>query len=157
MVSRRVIFVGQAPARPAESGKPGSGRTSTARLARLLQMTRAEFSERFGWINLIGRWPGKNGKGDRWLPGIGRANAGDVVASLAAKRAPTTVFLLGHNVAEAFARDAEYFCGSIERPLGGPEVTFIVFPHPSGVSQWWNDLAHVDEARAVLQRWTKEA
>lgn len=158
MLSRRVVFVGQAPpsyARAALCGTP-NGR-SMRRLARLLGISPEEFGEHFGWVNLLGRWPGKSGKGDKWHAGAALMNAAKFRGALSAKKTPTTVFMLGYNVSEAFGVSGTYFCGSIEHPFGGAEVAFIVFPHPSGVSRWWNDARNAKEARRVLVRWTEES
>lgn len=96
-------------------------------------------------VNLLARFPGKAGKGDRFPPPEGRRRAVQLLPAL--RRRPITV-LAGRAVARAFGVEAwPYF---LERRVEG--ALLVVMPHPSGVNRWWNDPAHREEARAFARR-----
>jgi hypothetical protein len=123
------------------------------RLAALVGIGVEDFCARYGWVNLLGRWPGRKGAGDGWEPSIARANAAGIRGALSAKKTPTIVIMLGYKVSEAFGIGGSYFLGSVERPYRGQEVMFVVFPHPSGISRWWNVPENRKKAAEVLRRW----
>jgi len=77
-------------------------------------------------------------------------------AELITQDAPWSVLImLGSKVAEAFriahgGRPKPYECESSICP-GGPPITFVALPHPSGRVTSWNDPANVERARRVLR------
>lgn len=134
----RVLLVGQAPSRDTCGGPPFSGR-SGRRLADLAGVKHDELREVFALVNLLDRWPGKNGRGDAFPMGEARAAAARLDLSK-----HDVVVLVGKSVARAFGiGEAEYFA---ER-VGG---VFVV-PHPSGVNRWWNDAANEERARRFME------
>ena len=58
---------------------------------------------------------------------------------------PRSVLLLGGHVARAFRWRAPAFEWA---PLGAGEA--CLFPHPSGLSRWWNDAGNAEHARQFL-------
>jgi hypothetical protein len=130
--------VGQAPGRRNGRGAPFEG-PCARRLAGLAGLEERELRRRVRLVNLLGRWPGPSAsKGDAFP--IARARE-------AARRFPLRgrVLLAGRGVARAFGVDAP-FLEWVE--LGRARVA--VFPHPSGVSHWWNDPANARRAAEFL-------
>lgn len=153
----RVIFVGQAPGRSAwlrglelsrRVGKrPTSDPTSFAerfcariaitgtvggRLARMLSTGLREFARKHPRINLNARWTGKQGKGDRFC---GKEAVVRAAWLLAKKTRPgDKIVLLGQKVAKAFGTK---WSPLAERNVAGHRC--LLFPHPSGISHWWNE------------------
>jgi hypothetical protein len=103
----------------------------------------------FDTVNLLGRWPGEDGKGAAWDAER---------AARAARRLPLrgAVVLLGLRVRRAYeARHPGLgtlgWGDWMRLPLGRAEVTVI--PHPSGIVRNYNDPA----ARALAGRVLREA
>jgi hypothetical protein len=135
----RPLLVGQAPGPRSDPKEPLSGRCG-ARLAGLCCIEVEEFFRRFECVNLIDKFPGKAGKGDRFPVNLARRAALCVSKEFADRK----VVLLGDNVARAFEVGRIYPPGAFIPMWGGAVCTF---PHPSGVSRWWNEPRNVREAR----------
>jgi uracil-DNA glycosylase len=140
----RPLLIGQAPGPRSDPLEPLAGRCG-ARLAGLCGIEQAEFLERFERVNLLDRFPGKAGKGDRFDINKARKKAIDLL--LFGQMENRRVVMLGANVARTFG-----FPPATEQLLwsvtdgGGFHVAFC--PHPSGVSRWWNEKTNV--AKALL-------
>jgi hypothetical protein len=154
-LAKPVVFIGEAPSRqhPRQRIPQRPGRSSR-RIVSMLGTTWPEFRKRCGWVNLLPRWPGKQGKGDGFDEAAALVEAQAIVDHLWEKRGSTVLFLLGLRVAEAFGASRSFFDGSVYRMAGG-EATYITFPHPSGVSRWWNAKANREAAAAMLRRWVE--
>src|SRR5712691_1480211 len=135
---RRTILIGQAPARRA--GPPLAGRIG-ARLASLAELSPAEYLAAFERRNVLERWPGKDGKGDRFPPALARSAAARMTPSLRRRR----VIFLGRATARAFGFGEDLFAW---KNFCGFEAA--AFPHPSGVNRWWNDPPNVARAADFL-------
>jgi uracil-DNA glycosylase len=122
---KKVLIVGQAPSRTCSV--PFAGR-SGARLAELAGMTHAEFLRRTERVNLIDRYLGKSGKGDRAPRRLLDLGARRLVLSGAMKG--RKVLLVGAAVTRAVFRNFEKY-------MYGLPIYSI--PHPSGVNRAWND------------------
>lgn len=100
----KVLLVGQAPSRDTCGGPPFSGR-SGRRLADLAGVEHSRLGEVFALVNLLDRWPGKNGRGDAFPMSEARAAAARLDLSK-----HDVVVLVGRNVARACGlKDAGYF------------------------------------------------
>ena len=136
-----VLLVGQAPSKLTEGLGAFRGRSGRF-LAGMLGTTLEGFLASVEAVNLLDRWPGKAGKGDRFP------------AKLAGKKARLlpvvgrTVVLAGLNVAKAFGHVGRRFL-EVWRSGG---ATFALVPHPSGVNRWWNDPANKEAAAELLGR-----
>ncbi len=148
-----ILLVGQAPSRtsdPASALSP-AGR-SGRRLLELSGLSEEAFGARALRINLSDRWPGKNGKGDRFPRLID-----DGVLSLIA--ASAMIVFVGRGVAErmlgaSVARELEPCCWYFSHR---PRKLYAVLPHPSGVNRWWNDAANVRRAKRFLREALSDA
>lgn len=135
-----ITIVGQAPGRRARGEGPLGGACGR-RLARLAGFgSFVELRQRAKLVNLLDRFPGKNGRGDAF-PMIA------AIETASAMKPRGVVLLAGKNVAAAFGFDgAEFF----EWRRRGT-TRFAVIPHPSGLSRWWNDPFNVTRAAAFLR------
>ena len=141
------LLVGQAPSRLSDPLEPLSG-ASGRRLALLCGMGVGEFLDAFDRVNLLDRWPGRDGKGDHFPLAAARLAASRMARSLRGRR----VVLVGARVASAFSLEAEPF--RVADALG---ATVSVSPHPSGINHFWNDAANVRRARRFWRRLAQEA
>lgn len=139
-----VTFMGQAPSRLTLDNAGWAVGFTTLKLAKLAGMEYQELVGRAFFVNLIGRYPGKDGRGD-WWP--------DHRAKLAARRVHLRgrVIFLGRQVARAFGAREAYL-----RPFRLGEATCMIFPHPSGVNRWYNSRANRARASRSLRRWLNE-
>lgn len=138
----KTLLVGQAPSRT--SVEPFDGR-SGARLASLCGMTHLAFLDHFDRINLIKAYPGKAGAGDAFPMPEARAAAAAISEVISGRR----VILLGSEVGLAFRLRALLF----QETLVGTNI-FVIAPHPSGLSRWWNEAPNWEAARVF---WRAEA
>jgi uracil-DNA glycosylase len=129
----QVTFVGQAPSRTSDPRQPLSGRSGRF-LADLLGVGMETFL-RYRRVNLLDRWPGKNGKGDAFP-----------VAKAAKRRFRGRVVVLGLKTASALGLEPAYFS-----PQTGLNAVFVVVPHPSGVNRWWNSSKNRQTARRSVR------
>jgi hypothetical protein len=60
------------------------------------------------------------------------------------------VLLLGRKVAAAFGLAGVPLLGEA-RHFDHLDCRWVVYPHPSGVSHFWNDAANLERARRVLR------
>lgn len=138
-----VMFIGQAPNRGGETGRPPLSGAPASRLAALAGIQPKQLFQAARTDNLLHEWPGSSGKGDAFPMREARAAA-------EAYRFPADVthaVLLGKATAKAFGLDAAYF----RWQEVGPGVVACAFPHTSGINRWWNDPANVDLARDFIR------
>lgn len=133
------LLVGQAPSGRAPGAAPLDG-PSGRRVARLAGVL--ELGDAFDAANLLGEFPGKQGKGDAFPAAAARLAA----AALDLSGRPLVV-LGGRGVAAAFGEGGRAWLEAF--PLRG--IPAIVVPHPSGVSHWWNCPANAARASLVLR------
>lgn len=138
----RPLLIGQAPGRRTDPEEPLSGRCG-ARLADLCGVELPEFMERFERVNLLDRFPGKAGKGDKFPIDKARKAAIDVLLFNPVR--DRRVVMLGGNVAKAFGFPASepMFWSRVD----GAAFWVAFFPHPSGVNRWFNEPSNVSKAR----------
>lgn len=146
----RPLLIGQAPGPATDPGHPLSGRTG-ARLAGLFRFDEDEFLAAFDRVNLIGRFPGKAGKGDAFPLQIARRRA----LALSRRFEGRTVVLLGGSVSAAFRVTAVPILRWRRGALGAARLA--VAPHPSGISRWWNDPENVRAAARFFRRLARES
>lgn len=131
----RPLVVGQAPAQGADDALAFSGKSGT-RLRRMLGcVDEAQFRREFDSFNILPRWPGKAGKGDRFPMGPATALARRV-------RFRTQHVLVLGQAAKVFGLHVPFAWDSVQgsQPDGQDvEYTACAVPHPSGVNRWWND------------------
>lgn len=98
--------------------------------------------------NLNARWNGKSGKGDVFARDEGARTAAEMLA----REDFTHYVLLGKEVAGCFGVRAEFLEERKSRnDAKGFWRYFLVFPHPSGISTWWNDDFNRFRARKRLR------
>lgn len=98
--------------------------------------------------NLNARWNGKDGKGDKFDREEGKIRAAEILAEGFDRHV-----LLGAAVAEAFGFRSVPFLEEKLRhndALNKPQW-FLIFPHPSGISTWWNEEFNAFRARKRLK------
>lgn len=130
------ILVGEAPSRDTEGLPPFSGRSG----ARLEELLGRPLRERFVVVNVLGRWPGRQGseKGSAFPT----ATRGGVLLGQAFAAALGVHWTSQRYLRWEWLRDHDGMFG-VE--------TYAVLPHPSGVNLWWNDPANVERARRFLR------
>ena len=139
----RLLLVGEAPSRAPTRDGPLSGRCGR-RLADLAGLPYDAYLEAVERRNLLARNPGRSGpKGDAFPMREARARAWAFSRVYAGRRA----ILLGRRVAAAFGRPNAPYLRWISL---APFSAAMVFPHPSGVSRWWNCEENVLCARLTL-------
>ena len=127
------------------------------RLARLAGLSLAAFDRIFDRVNLLREWPGKKERlehhtraedyrkhqsaGDLFNLELARAAAGGIDVE---RR--VLVVLLGVGVARAFGLPSKLLTLHARGAC-----TVLVFPHPSGVSHFWNGSANAARAADVLR------
>jgi uracil-DNA glycosylase len=144
------LLIGQAPGPETDPWLPLSGR-SGARLARLCRIDLDEFLAAFDRVNLIGRFPGKAGKGDGFPLQIARRRA----LALSRGFGGRTVVLLGGNVSAAFCVAPAPLLRWRRGALGAARLA--IAPHPSGISRWWNEPENVRAATRFFRRLARES
>lgn len=110
----------------------------------------APFMQRVDAVNLLGRWPGPQGKGSAFP--LAEARAAALALDVAGR---ARVLLAGRRVAAAWPWRAPSDYLRWEAGPGG--VLLAVIPHPSGVNRWWNEPEHRDAARRFLRAATRAA
>jgi uracil-DNA glycosylase len=144
------IIIGQAPARGNEHKPPFSGK-SGARLARLAGVgdTGDVLPQYFDLYNILDYWPGKAVKGDAFDMTEGAAKGRQLMLDLFQLYTSRRILLMGRKVRRCMGvqgSQREY----LEWFQFGPHQACI-FPHPSGVNQWWNDSVNTARARVLIQ------
>lgn len=136
----KMVIVGQAPSKGAD--QIALGGRSGARLRKLLGCSdEAEFRARFDVLNILPKWPGKAGKGDRFPTATARAIARRL------RFRSSRVLLLG-KAADAFGVE-EWFKWAAIDLLGG---SVCAVPHPSGVNRWWNEPSNMAVAAQFFEQ-----
>ena len=124
--------------RPMFALYPYPDRSSGARLAHILGLTRKNYLLRFERTNLCV---------DRWSIRAARLAADSILAKRPVCPIEVTpIILLGSKVCQAFGVAYEPFCGI---------RNFRMLPHPSGRNRIWNDPRAAERARALLEEWLK--
>ena len=155
------LVLGQAPPGPRPSlpkgWKPLAG-PAEQRLARLAGVSVPELWRRYDRANLLSWYPGLKRRSARHSVAKGyklHTSDGDVFPLEKAKVAAAkldlanyrSVLLLGASVARAFG---------VSKPLLQVETRgstrMMVFPHPSGVSHFWNDKTNTKNAARALKK-----
>lgn len=158
------LLVGEAPNRWMHQN-PGREHVVLARedLAELAGLSLLDYLRTFARCNLLDRWPGAQ-KGDRARGGSAfpleeaRPRAEKLREAIFEPSSPVVrVVLLGRRVAAAFDREGRsreraalaypFFRWWSETRPGSKPVRWVVVPHPSKTSRWWNDAANVAQAR----------
>lgn len=132
---RKIILMGQAPGPKDDDDALGGGIGD--RLAELCGLSGIrELDQKFKRMNLLTRFPGKAGKGDKFPRAEAKARALQLTPGLRNR----DVIFLGRNVAYAFGLlKVDWFEMIHHRP---GSFVCCVAPHPSGVNLWWNDLSN---------------
>jgi hypothetical protein len=126
---QKLLLIGQAPSRHGDPERPLEGRIGKL-LAELAGVSFEEYMEQTERMNLLNRWPGKAGKGDRWDAQAARERASELKQVFSGRVA----VLLGRNVAGAFGLNALPWLTWTEK-FGG---RLSIIPHLSGIVTWWN-------------------
>jgi len=153
----RVALVGQTPSATADQLEGHAG----ARIARLIGVSTDVLyaHQRFARVNLLTEFPGKAGeKGDLFDLRAARERAPAVLAKIGPD---AVVVCLGLNVLKAFAaylpRGACSRARFYDAVPGLDGRTYVLAPHPSGISHYWNEPENVSAAERFfrgLWRWT---
>lgn len=145
------LIVGQAPARSGD-GTAFSG-PSGRRLCQLLEVhSLAQLRQWFDLDNLIldklSRRP--TGRGDTFHMKQAERRAQEIIAGSPASQ---TIVACGRQVWTAFGCDlsAEWFSRCLKPNPHGELIELRLFPHPSGISHFWNDPINVQRARDALK------
>lgn len=147
----KALIVGQAPARSGD-GTPFSGR-SGQRFCQLLEVPDLEHVRRwFDLDNLLTEKLPKRptGRGDVFHVKRAHQRAEEIIASSPASR---TIVACGRQVWSAFGCDlsADWFGRCVKVNRRGEWVELRLFPHPSGISHFWNEPQNVQRARDALK------
>lgn len=154
------LIIGQAPARGNDGKFPFAGQ-SGARLARLagVGVSGDDLPEHFDLKNLLAKYPGKkSNKGDLFDMGRAKKSAGRIRRHQQIYFGPRYILLMGRKVQKAFGFSIMEFLkprGDLLRSRGNGINDWhrvIVFPHPSGVSHWWNNTDNREAAKWVLRK-----
>lgn len=141
-----VTILGQAPGRRGDPSLPLEG--YRARLLELLGADDAAWSA-IRKLNALDRFPGKARKGDRFP----LAEALVSVARIRPALRGDLVFVLGRHAARALRVSAPFLVRACD-VVGGFE--FVIVPHPSRVSLWWNLEENRARAKEVCSRAFRE-
>lgn len=139
----RILVVGQGPSKDGVGKKPLDGDGSGERLAELCGLSREEMLANCTAVNLLNKFYGKNGKGDKFPMDDAKKSA---EALRVAWDNYDRVVLLGQNVAKAFGVGEKLL--SWESDRGGSVVAVV--PHPSPINLWYNDEKNYSEASKFL-------
>ena len=154
------LVLGQAPPGPRETlprgWRPLAG-PAEQRLARLAGMSVNQLWENFDRTNLLSWYPGLKQRSKKHDVSKGyklHTSDGDVFPIKEAKAAASnlnlaqyrSVVLLGNSVARAFGLKGQLFEVQ-KRGL----TRLLAFPHPSGVSHYWNDQQNTKKAQKALK------
>ena len=139
------LLIGQAP-NSTDSGDPLSGRAGQF-LATIAGLNWSDFLAMTERRNLLGRFPGKAGKGDRFPAREARDAASKIV--LDARH----VLAVGKAVAGSLGVKNPVFLSRVD--LRGGVVGVI--PHASGIVRWWNDPENRKAAVAFVRQFLLDA
>jgi hypothetical protein len=114
-------------------------------------MSGDDLPEHFDLVNLLDKWPGKDGKGDAFDMDAARVKAEELTLELMTQEA-RFILLMGRKVERAFGWSGlKYLESNIWH-----SHDVILFPHPSGVNLWWNEEDNRGAARKTI-RWVLSA
>jgi len=149
----RAILVGQAPGPRGDHNRPLEG-ASFRKLCRWAGVPWDVYISGTERTNLFRRFPGKAGpKGDKFNARLGRRRAEKVLPRCRGR----LLVLIGWGVAAAFGARKGISPFVIYHPRGGGAAPdrhprhFVVIPHPSGVSHFYNDQKNRRRAGACLR------
>jgi len=137
----RIVLIGQAPSKRGDPAKPLEGKLIVSRLAGICGIDKEQYMAATERYNVLRRWPGKNGKGDRFPMRQARRSARRLALRFGGRR----VVLLGRSVAKAFGLTIEYL------KWANIGFTVAVVPHPSGINRWWNGARNKAAARRFME------
>lgn len=109
---------------------------------RIMQLDEGEYLRRFDRVNLCdGKWSMKEA----------RKRASELAVERLGTR--TSIVLFGRKVTDAFNFDDAWhpFRTWSMNLEGSPAPTYVILPHPSGLSRAWNEPGAFERARAVLR------
>lgn len=138
------LIIGEAPSKRGDSALPCGGRIGR-RLASYFGIGYEEYLECFDRTNLLGAYPGADGKGAKF-----EAHEAKVAADALDLRG-RTVLILGQRAARAVGLRAEYCTWQAHRG-----ALCAVIPHPSGINRWYNDVGNEASLALFLQTVPKE-
>lgn len=140
MKHRRVVLVGQAPAR--RTSLTLRGRTGK-KLVELMMINERLYLKAFERKNVLARYPGRSarGEGDLFPMAIARKRARRIRKRIRRR----IVVFVGRRVARAFRFEAPFLQW---RAFEGGMAAVV--PHPSGVNRWWNSDENRRAASAFL-------
>ena len=149
----RTLIVGVAPARSSRPGDPAfAGSASGRRIERLLGLQPGGLLGHCETVNLYDEWPGEADAGGDAVPparAMSEAAAAVRLALMSSEEAVVAI-LCGRAVADAFGLGSHAPL-DVVRPRASPLLTYLVLPHPSGTSRWWNDKSNVAAAAAAIR------
>ena len=150
---KSAIFVGQAPAEHSEPTAPLAG-AAERRLAKLAGVSVDHLWQLCDRVNLLHHFPGKQATTrsatHQSVPDNFPLQAARQAAEQLDIHTYRLVVLLGHNVARSFKLPTpSLFC---RYRFHDPEALWMVFPHPSGVSHFWNCEKRRQRASCELRR-----
>lgn len=134
------MFIGQAPNSSGDGTSLLTGRCGR-RIAACFGLSWFRFL-RCRRVNLNASFGGKAGKGDAFDRQEGRRTVAALMPML-----PQKVVLLGKSVASCFGVRGDFLATCA---VNGSR--FLLFPHPSGVSRWWNDPRNRRKAARAARR-----
>ena len=166
----RYLLIGEAPARDEE--KKGLHLSLVARAFEVHRDSPVVLSHPFAraaiHVNLLQRWPGRDGRGSRFPAAGGIKMAQRMAARMRGdgprggcvggwewhgfwRSQPDILILAGTRVRRAFQLPSKtpHFCMTASPLL--PAFPAFVVPHPSGVSRWWNSPENRSIARTFLE------
>lgn len=149
----KVLVVGEAPSRwMEENGVTLPLPLARRELACYAGITPPRFDELFECVNVLDKWPGKEGKGDAFPLALAKIRAFEMLENWAGRR----VVLLGQRVSSAFLLRDPYlfnwrpFEWTIADGSKSAVCEMAICPHPSGVNRWWNKA---ENRRAAAMFW----
>ena len=158
----RGLIVGQAPSGKAgDEQAPALNGLAERRLARLAGVSVETLWEHFDRRNLLGQFPGRKARTGVHARGnyARHGSTGDCFPLEDARRAAQSfscdefvlIVLLGLNVARAFDFPQPALFAQRQVCVNGRTQTWLVLPHPSGVSHFWNRPENVCVAASHMR------
>lgn len=143
----KVLVVGEAPSRwMQERGITDALPIAGKELAAMAGITwPGRWFELFEPVNVLGSWPGKQGKGDAFPLDLAIPAMRELVEEF---HLYTRVVLLGRRVEMAYNGAVGRRLSHQEPLFHGFDARIAVAPHPSHVNRWWNSI----ENRAAASR-----
>lgn len=143
-----VIVYGQAPGKNSPPGAaPFSGGRTGALLEELAGVPLDVLQREWTFVNVLPHYPGSapSGVGDAFPMSEARAQA---LAISDTWVSGDRIVLCGRNVARSFGWTSLPYLSWERGPF---DIAISVFPHPSGLNRWWNDLDNRVEAAMFLR------